>query len=54
MIQKNQLNEVRLGIGINDDKAIKARDELAELLAKFFNCDIKTGIIDSKNNYIEF
>ena len=41
-------------IGINDDKAIKARDELAELLAKFFNCDIKTGIIDSKNNYIEF
>ncbi|CRF34495.1 tRNA synthetase subunit beta [Brachyspira suanatina] len=41
-------------IGINDDKAIKARDELAELLANFFHCDIKTGIIDSKNNYIEF
>ena len=41
-------------IGINDDRAIKARDELAELLTKFFKCDIKTGIINSKNNYIEF
>ncbi|MCZ9996336.1 hypothetical protein OFR22_13210 [Brachyspira hyodysenteriae] len=41
-------------IGINDDKAIKARDVFAEQLAKFFNCDIKTGIIDPKNNYIEF
>ncbi|WP_300369887.1 B3/4 domain-containing protein [Brachyspira sp.] len=41
-------------IGINDDKAIKARDELAELLVKFFNCNIKTGMIDSKNNHIEF
>ncbi|MEI0748692.1 B3/4 domain-containing protein [Brachyspira pulli] len=41
-------------IGINDDKAIKARDELSELLSQFFNCEIKTGLIDSKNNYIEF
>ncbi|MEI0490159.1 B3/4 domain-containing protein [Brachyspira pulli] len=41
-------------IGINDDKAIKARDELSELLSKFFNCEIKTGLIDAKNNYIEF
>ena len=41
-------------IGVNDDKAIKARDELSELLSKFFNCEIKTGLIDAKNNYIEF
>lgn len=41
-------------IGVNDDKAIKARDELSELLSKFFNCEIKTALIDSKNNYIEF
>ena len=41
-------------IGINDDKAIKARDELSELLSKFFKCEIKTGLIDAKNNYIEF
>lgn len=41
-------------IGINDDKAIKARDELSELLSKFFNCEIKTGLIYAKNNYIEF
>ena len=30
-------------IGVNDDKAIKARDELSELLSKFFSCEIKTG-----------
>lgn len=41
-------------IGVNDDKAIKARDELSELLSKFFKCEIKTGLIDAKNNYIEF
>ena len=41
-------------IGINGDKAIKARDELSELLSKFFKCEIKTGLIDAKNNYIEF
>ena len=40
--------------GINDDIAVKARDELSVLLSKFFNCSIKTAFIDSENNYKEF
>ncbi|WP_297276644.1 phenylalanine--tRNA ligase beta subunit-related protein [uncultured Brachyspira sp.] len=51
---KNIIFPIDAFIGINDDTAIKAREELSNLLSKFFNCDITTGIIDSKNNYIEF
>ena len=38
----------------NYNRAIIARDDLSNLLKKFFNCEIITGILDSKNNFIEF
>ena len=41
-------------IGINDDRAISARDELSSLLSKFFNCTVELGMINAENNYIEF
>ena len=51
---KNIIFPIDAFVNVNDDKAIKARDELSDLLLKFFNCKIKTGIIDLKNQYIEF
>ncbi|MEI0518831.1 B3/4 domain-containing protein [Brachyspira murdochii] len=41
-------------LGVNDDRAISARDELSSLLSKFFNCTIEVGMINAENNYIEF
>ena len=41
-------------IGINDDRAVSARDELSSLLCKFFNCTVEVGMINAENNYIEF
>lgn len=38
----------------NYDNVIKARDELAELLKKNFNCEIKVGLIDVNNTEFEF
>ena len=51
---KNIIFPIDAFVGINDDKAINAREELSNLLSKFFNCEIITGMIDAKNNYIEF
>ena len=51
---KNIIFPIDAFVGINDDKAVNAREELSNLLSKFFNCEIITGMIDAKNNYIEF
>ena len=51
---KNIIFPIDAFTGINDDKAVIAREELSSLLSKYFNCEIITGMIDKKNNYIEF
>lgn len=38
----------------NYDSVISARDELAELLKKNFNCQVKTGFVDINNTEFEF
>lgn len=38
---------------INDSNVIKARDELATLLEKIFDCEIKVGFIDKHNTEFE-
>ena len=50
---KNIIFPIDAFTGINDDKAVIAREELSSLLSKYFNCEIITGMIDKKNNYIE-
>jgi DNA/RNA-binding domain of Phe-tRNA-synthetase-like protein len=39
--------------GVNRDDVLKARDELADLLAREFNCDIKIGFVDISANSME-
>lgn len=38
----------------NYDNVINARDELAEILKKNFNCEIKVGFVDINNTEFEF
>lgn len=38
----------------NYNNVISARDELAELLKKNFNCEIKVGFVDSSNTEFDF
>lgn len=38
---------------INKDKVLAARDELAELLKKYFGCEVITGFLDKDNREFE-
>ncbi len=40
--------------GKNYDNVINARDELAELLKKNFNCEVKVGLVDINSTEFEF
>ncbi|MDR0879770.1 MAG: hypothetical protein LBN09_03590 [Clostridioides sp.] len=36
-------------VGVNDDKVVQARDELAIFLKEIFNCEVSLGFVDKDN-----